>query len=702
MNVPDDPRGVLGLIREVDAAVTASACCAAENEMDTTRSTVINGVDDATGIATHTIGKNSPVLLHCSAGVGRTGGYIAVDALLDAIKKEMKKKLKGCAIGKEDQLPPGATTPTTNSSSGPGPMDVDPKESFTNALKAKGSKPGSEVKTGFPADQKTPNAMDMDMDSGDEEDISPDDSDSPDAQSSGGGASIWGLTKAQNKQPSTMRWAEAVSDTRALAGGALRNPNTNSSSGTGSEGSGSEHSDSPINPLGLTRSGVSNKDSTTGLFTRSSKTSHSSECSNWSNNADVSSSNGSQRTSPAQTESNSSQPSGASYVSTPMFSQAGGSSSLATTVSEASLRSPESGSPRGAHSKSHHHHHHNKPRVQPVFGDVYDRMPRNIVAPKPVAPSHVSRNSQPDPTMERLSLMAQNPASLSAPLLASMMPGGDRYTASPLKFDSGFSSARSSSPPLLRNFESHSGHSCSSGEQRHNQSSISDSSSYPSRMGSRSLSESPPDSGSNQNDGKKPMRTQQHLAETSSSEENMSSSNDDQRATIVDYKEPRPLHEDVSPPALSTYEEPVWQVIQDMREQRMSLCQSLRQYVFVHAALIEGALMLVDEMREAQGKGSPGSSGGSARMKTYYGKVGFATQMSGSSEVSLSSGSGKGKRGASPTELPKEDKKGGVSMAKRPSMKRKPSSGDDNAQFADVLLKSTINLVGGKPPAARR
>ena len=35
--------------------------------------------------------------------------------------------------------------------------------------------------------------------------------------------------------------------------------------------------------------------------------------------------------------------------------------------------------------------------------------------------------------------------------------------------------------------------------------------------------------------------------------------------------------------------------MEDMHEQQMSLCQSLRQYVFVHRAIIEGALMIVDE-----------------------------------------------------------------------------------------------------------
>jgi hypothetical protein len=42
-------------------------------------------------------------------------------------------------------------------------------------------------------------------------------------------------------------------------------------------------------------------------------------------------------------------------------------------------------------------------------------------------------------------------------------------------------------------------------------------------------------------------------------------------------------------------------VLEDAREQRMSLCQSLRQYVFVHRAIVEGALALVDELRGGSG-----------------------------------------------------------------------------------------------------
>ncbi|KAG2740922.1 hypothetical protein P692DRAFT_20880958 [Suillus brevipes Sb2] len=80
---------------------------------------------------------------------------------------------------------------------------------------------------------------------------------------------------------------------------------------------------------------------------------------------------------------------------------------------------------------------------------------------------------------------------------------------------------------------------------------------------------------------------------------------------VIDYKLPQ-LHQDLSPVPLMSHTNLIWMIVQDVREQRMSLCQSLRQYVFVHAAVIEGALMMVDEERELWGKcttseGSPDS-----------------------------------------------------------------------------------------------
>lgn len=68
-----------------------------------------------------------------------------------------------------------------------------------------------------------------------------------------------------------------------------------------------------------------------------------------------------------------------------------------------------------------------------------------------------------------------------------------------------------------------------------------------------------------------------------------------------DYADPRAIFfDDESPPLLSTFGEPIRRILEDMREQRMSLCQSLRQYVFVHRAIIEGSLMIVDEEKERE------------------------------------------------------------------------------------------------------
>ncbi|EEB97760.1 hypothetical protein MPER_02852, partial [Moniliophthora perniciosa FA553] len=52
-------------------------------------------IDRRTGIAKRALGReNAPVLLHCSAGVGRTGGFIAVDAVLHGIRRELRKVRK--------------------------------------------------------------------------------------------------------------------------------------------------------------------------------------------------------------------------------------------------------------------------------------------------------------------------------------------------------------------------------------------------------------------------------------------------------------------------------------------------------------------------------------------------------------------------------------------------------------------------------
>jgi len=67
-----------------------------------------------------------------------------------------------------------------------------------------------------------------------------------------------------------------------------------------------------------------------------------------------------------------------------------------------------------------------------------------------------------------------------------------------------------------------------------------------------------------------------------------------------DYMPPRSLVRPADKPAspLAGMDEPIREVLEDMREQRMSLCQSLRQYVFVHRAVVEGVLAMIDEEKE--------------------------------------------------------------------------------------------------------
>ena len=122
LNVPDDPHSVLNLMRQVEDAVELSRradqkpwgegplrCHRPTASLDSppppplhlrgntvvaSKGRCIDEIDPLTGVAT-IARDNAPLLLHCSAGVGRTGGFIAVDAVLDGIRREMRKRREG-------------------------------------------------------------------------------------------------------------------------------------------------------------------------------------------------------------------------------------------------------------------------------------------------------------------------------------------------------------------------------------------------------------------------------------------------------------------------------------------------------------------------------------------------------------------------------------------------------------------------------
>ncbi|KAG1865541.1 hypothetical protein DFJ58DRAFT_655346 [Suillus subalutaceus] len=521
MNVPDDPRGVLKLVKCVERAVQESTPDASARRKLGRKGWRHPELDPKTGIAAFALGCSPPVLLHCSAGVGRTGGFIAVDAALDAIRRELKQRRESRARAQARARSGG--------------MDVD-----VNQVKEK-EKPKENIVGTVPlviGDRKKARRHHPQKGAAKEGETSSSESlvvHVPFAEETADLDTRW-----QNTSSSTREWAEQVLDQTHPG---EEEQETNGSgigvdvkAGSGRSGSGSGSGRSGASSVSGSGSGGAFPPSSSVSISISHSASQSNSC--------------------PDSISTSNSGSGTNTSNSGFWGSTGADSGL--------------------------------------VGFMRARLRDSSVTSL--------SNTGSDSSNEKLSRSV-------------CQPSADTDKEDAMDVDR---PPRSSSAPLQ-----------------------------------------PAKSGVTQVSSELDQRTAGHA--------------------VIDYKLPRQLHQDLSPAPLMAHTNPIWTIVQDMREQRMSLCQSLRQYVFVHAAVIEGALMMVDEERELWGE-CTGSEGSPESVRV---------SASGSQMHHTSSSPSKWKRAPSPTELLREDKSGIVSFAKRPSIKRRTLS--------DEKVLAVFELAAGAP-----
>ncbi|KAJ3905212.1 hypothetical protein F5879DRAFT_800115 [Lentinula edodes] len=631
MNVPDDPRGVLGLIKEVDQAVTEAMHLndQGKEEEDTTKeSGSVEILNRNTGIANKAMGRrHSPVLLHCSAGVGRTGGFIMVDAVLDGIRREVRKK-KLCLHQPQNDI--------INSWNTSGTMDVDVKNEET----AVQDEQGYWNRTGN---------CDVDM-AGNKTDLR---TVAIPAHNSGNILHVPVHT-------STMSNNDLLTPTALFP--TLYNSQDNSGNTTSS--STDPLFPSPQTPMQVdgdpdTSSTTNNhEDEKKTIFPHQSFTTRM-----WAE--DVSDQTGSHGTAfrvdeavrhmHSQNRLSEWDPSNAR-----LKAQIEGNIEHASSVDPRSMDVNMSGSSQ--HTSS------GPGQIATTPGVTIQSGAAEVVARG--RPGSIPFTDDPESrVLHEAFTFTSSPSVL-----------GDRSRAVE-KSPSPFSRIRSidhdesaSLPPPSRSL---------SPPNRTEVSSAPPNPQSPDKSEGSIVADSSPTSATKANYlstnpvfRSVPVGTANESANASVYSQSVSTGNLDFSPFVkdaristssADFSYPRALHHDKSPQALSNLGEPVLEVLQDMREQRMSLCQSLRQYVFVHAAVIEGALMIVDEERERERKTIRMDVDDISSMKQAV----SSTPGPSSSPSRHSWTTTTGKRVASPTELPKEDKKGAQMLFKRPSIKKK-------------------------------
>ncbi|KAI0043883.1 hypothetical protein FA95DRAFT_1681592 [Auriscalpium vulgare] len=632
LNVPEDPRGVLKLIRTVERETEVSEEARGgwegvrrpdhwrgrairssggsvrritdEGSPSGTGSTgsssppLDDDVDANSGIVKHALGEH-PVLLHCSAGVGRTGGFIAVDAVLDGVRREMRKSREGqlkanAAAGSAGSQASGSDSGALASGSGSG----NDASGSGNDASGSGNDASGSGNSGGSRGSGSPR-VEMDVD-----------------EASGGGSVVMKDAALATSLPAAVPVPVAAARPQLLR--------------AASSASSSVPMDIDRKPALLPSLWIG-ADPRRGTQTSASSS-----------------------MSPPQAPRM--PPSRGSFTSLPPSSASPDSRSLSPDVlsDESNSMSPPGGLPRSFSALTSLSY-----SALPATAPPVD--PRTRTFSVPTGRLGASFSSSPP-----LVLPSVPPRTLVRALATDNEESPAARSTAPSSLFSGNESSWPTDPSSVD---------------------------LPSRIRGRgdvlrsSLAKEPL--------GNTAQQQQQQLSSVSPPQPDNDSppllapttlSSTASRAAsppAFDYTQPRRLHDDKnSPPLLSTLDEPIHRVIEDMREQRMSLCQSLRQYVFVHRAVIEGVLALVDEERELYGDSFMDTDAAerareAERHAAHKSDAGMTVVQSVAMAMAMSGGSAK--RGPSPTELPHEDKRGDARLAKRPSIKRRLRSSDEES-----------------------